>query len=158
MPPRIVIDTSQLDLDNPEISIEEIRAVNPQRHEMEQLTAIVKFDEEQRIIVGLKDVRGDEFWVRGHIPGRPLMPGVLMCECAAQLCSYYFTRVTGTDKFIGFGGMDKVKFRGQVVPGDRLIMIARCIEMREPRLALFETQGVVDGKLVYEGVVTGLPM
>ncbi len=157
MPPKIIIDASQLDLNNPQISIEEIRASNPQRYEMEQLTAILKFDEEQSIIVGLKDVHEDEFWVRGHIPGNPLLPGVLMCECAAQLCSYYFTRVTGTDKFVGFGGMDKVKFRATVVPGDRLIMIARCIDLRQ-RMALFEVQGVVDGKLVFEGRIIGMLM
>ena len=56
---------------------------------MEQLTAIVHVDPEKHLVAGYKDVGNDEFWVRGHMPGYPLMPGVLMCEAAAQLCSYY---------------------------------------------------------------------
>ena len=56
---------------------------------MEQLTAIVFDDVERGICVGYKDISPDEFWVRGHMPGMPLMPGVIMCEAAAQLCSYH---------------------------------------------------------------------
>ena len=66
-----------------------IRRCNPQRFEMEQLDAIVHLDTEASIIVGYKDVRHDEFWVRGHMPGYPLMPGVLMCEAAAQLVQLF---------------------------------------------------------------------
>jgi len=108
-------------------------------------------------VIGFKDVRDDEFWVRGHIPGRPLFPGVLMCEAAAQLCSYYYRRYGGSNRFVGFGGMDKVKFRGQVVPGDRLILLARVIRLGTRR-AVFEVQGIVDGRVVFEGVVTGMYM
>ncbi|MBI5677615.1 MAG: beta-hydroxyacyl-ACP dehydratase [Planctomycetes bacterium] len=116
---------------------------------------MVKFDPEQGIIVGYKDVSSNEFWVRGHIPGRPLMPGVLMLEAAAQLCTYYYKKTTQDDRFLGFGGIDKVKFRGKVVPGDRLILIAKNRELRARR-AIFDTQGVVDGKLVFEGVIIGM--
>ena len=60
--------------------------------EMEQLTAIVFDDVERGICVGYKDIGPDEFWVRGHMPGMPLMPGVIMCESAAQLCGYFVQR------------------------------------------------------------------
>ncbi len=56
---------------------------------MEQINAVVLEDCERAICVGYKDVRDDEFWVSGHMPGMPLMPGVLMCEAAAQLASYF---------------------------------------------------------------------
>ena len=81
--------------------------VNPQRFAMEQLTAIVYIDPENHIVAGYKDVAADEFWVGGHMPGYPLMPGVMMCEAAAQLCSYYITThgLTGGD-FVGFGGLE----------------------------------------------------
>src|SRR3990167_1013840 len=87
MPQDILIDLSTLDLNKSIVDIETIRSIIPHRYEMEQLSGIVKFDPEQGIIVGYKDVSLNEFWVRGHIPGRPLMPGVIMLEAAAQLCT-----------------------------------------------------------------------
>ncbi|BBO17594.1 beta-hydroxyacyl-acyl carrier protein (ACP) dehydratase [Candidatus Brocadia pituitae] len=151
----ILVDVCSLDLDKPEVDMETIRTVIPHRHEMEQLSGIIKFDPEHKIIIGYKDVSDKEFWIRGHIPGRPLMPGVLMLEAAAQLCTYYYKKTTQDDRFLGFGGVDKVKFRGKVVPGDKLVLIAKNKELRSRR-AIFDTQGVVDGKLVFEGVVIGM--
>ncbi|OOP57895.1 MAG: hypothetical protein AYP45_00825 [Candidatus Brocadia carolinensis] len=151
----ILIDLSTLDLNKSAIDIETIRGVIPHRYEMEQLSGIINFDPDQKIIVGYKDVSDKEFWIRGHIPGRPLMPGVLMLEAAAQLCTYYYKKTTQDDRFLGFGGIDRVKFRGKVVPGDKLILIAKNKELRSRR-AIFDTQGVVDGKLVFEAVIIGM--
>lgn len=153
--PDILIDLSTIDINKPIGDIETIRAVIPHRYEMEQLSGILKFDVEQGVIIGYKDVANNEFWVRGHIPGRPLMPGVMMLEAAAQLCTYYYKQTTKDERFLGFGGIDKVKFRGKVVPGDKLLLIAKNKELRSRR-AVFDTQGVVDGKLVFEGVIIGM--
>ena len=150
-----MIDLSTLDLNKQIVGIEGIREVIPHRFEMEQLTGILKFDIEQGIIIGYKDISDKEFWVRGHIPGRPLMPGVLMLEADAQLCTYYYKQTMKDDRFLGFGGIDKVKFRGKVVPGDKLIIIAKNKELRSRR-AIFDAQGVVDGKLVFEGIIIGM--
>lgn len=155
MPQELLTDLSTLDFSKAVADIGDIRAVIPHRYEMEQLSRIIKFDPEQKIIVGFKDVSNNEFWVRGHIPGRPLMPGVMMLEAAAQLCTYYYKQTTKDDRFLGFGGIDKVKFRGKVIPGDKLILIAKNKELRSRR-AVFDTQGVVDGKLVFEGVIIGM--
>ena len=151
----ILVDLNSFDLNKAAIDMEAVRTVIPHRHEMEQLSGIIKFDPEQKIIVGYKDVSDKEFWIRGHIPGRPLMPGVLMLEAAAQLCTYYYKKTTQDDRFLGFGGIDKVKFRGKVVPGDKLILIAKNKELRSRR-AIFDTQGVVAGKLVFEAVIIGM--
>ncbi|GJQ60319.1 MAG: beta-hydroxyacyl-ACP dehydratase [Candidatus Scalindua sp. AMX11] len=155
MTQKLFINIDDIDINDIEIGREGIRAVNPHRYEMEQLNGIIKFDPENKIIIGFKEVKDDEFWVRGHIPGRPLLPGVLMMEAAAQLCTYYYKRVIEDDRFLGFGGVDKVKFRGKVVPGDRLFIIAKNRELRTRR-AIFDTQGIVNSKLVFEGVITGM--
>ena len=151
----LLVDLDSIDLDKIEAGISEIRKANQQRHEMEQLTGIVKFDPEEGYVVAVKEVREDEFWVRGHIPGRPIMPGVLICECAAQTCSYYYMRTLGHERFLGFGGMDKVRFRDLVRPGDKLYILAKPIDMRR-RISRFQTQGVVNGKIVFEAEIIGV--
>jgi 3-hydroxyacyl-[acyl-carrier-protein] dehydratase len=158
MPPGALFDLSQLDFSKVVVPLEKIRLINPQRFEMEQLSAIVHIDAEQRVIIGYKDVAQDEFWVRGHMPGYPLMPGVLMCEAAAQISSY-FCVASGLLKgdFIGFSGLENVRFRGVVRPGDRLVLIAKGISFRTRR-AIFNVQGFVGSVLVFEGDILGVPM
>ncbi len=164
MPRPLLVDLAAVDLDNVTLDLDAIRRYNPHRYEMEQLTGVVHLDTEAGQIVAVKDVRDDEFWVRGHIPGRPLLPGVLMVEAAAQMCSVYFKVVQEDPRFLGFGGVEGVKFRGQVVPGQRLLLLGQAVEIRSRR-AVFDTQGVVrDGadpetfKLVYEGRIIGMPI
>ena len=89
MPPAAHLDLAQIDFGRVLVDQEGIRRVNPQRFEMEHLNAIVHLDPAHHLVAGYKDVRPDEFWVRGHMPDYPLLPGVLVCEAAAQLCSYY---------------------------------------------------------------------
>ncbi|MFH1549039.1 MAG: 3-hydroxyacyl-ACP dehydratase FabZ family protein [Planctomycetota bacterium] len=159
MPPKTLVNLEEIDLNTVEVDIEGIRQSNPQRYEMEQLTGIIRFAPEQGYVVGYKDITENEFWVRGHIPERPLMPGVIMCEAAAQLCTYYYKNSLpeSRDRFVGFGGMQDVKFRGTVQVGDKLILIARSIELK-PRRATFQAQGLVDGKIVFEAKIIGMPV
>jgi len=132
-----------------------IRAWVPQRHEFEMLDAIVHYDGSALVAVALKEIAAGDFWVRGHIPGRPLFPGVLMIESAAQLCCYCFCRANREKRFFAFGGVDAVRFRGTVVPGDRLLLMAKAKKARS-NLGVFDTQGFVDGRLVFEAVITGI--
>ena len=157
MPPKFLVEPSEIDVNHVVATKEDIRKFNPHRFEMEQIDAILQYDPETGICVALREVRDDEFWVRGHIPGRPIMPGVLLCECAAQTASYFFIRKTGFGGFLGFGGMEKVKFRRVVSPGDTVIMATRCRDMRSRR-AIFDCQGTVGDRLVFQCVVIGLPV
>jgi 3-hydroxyacyl-[acyl-carrier-protein] dehydratase len=158
MPPELHFDPSRLDLGRVLAGRPEIERVNPQRFEMEQLSAIVYMEPQQNLIAGYKDVTADEFWVRGHMPDYPLMPGVLMCEAAAQLCSYYIM-VNGLlqGDFLGFGGMENVRFRGPVRPGDRLVLIAKGMRMN-PRKTVFSVQGFVGSTMVFHADIIGVPL
>ena len=70
---------------------------------------------------GYWDLTGDEAFFAGHFPGRPTLPGVLMCESIAQLGAYaLLTRPDFAGRLALFGGLDGVRFRRQVVPGERL--------------------------------------
>ena len=158
MPPAAHFDWTTLDFSKVVGGREELRRANPQRFEMEQLDGIVYIDFEQQLIVGYKDVRPDEFWVRGHMPGYPLMPGVLMCEAAAQICSFY---VMQTDllqgDFIGFGGLEDVRFRGVVRPGDRFVLVGKGLKLKS-RQTIFNVQGFVGPTMVFRGEIIGVPM
>jgi 3-hydroxyacyl-[acyl-carrier-protein] dehydratase len=158
MPPEILFDPSRLDFGTVVADLEAIRKANPQRFEMEQLTAIVYLDPDEHVIVGYKDVGPGEFWVRGHLPGYPLMPGVVMCEAAAQLCSYYMVQ-TGLNEgnFVGFGGMENVRFRSPVRLGDRLVLVARGAKLHR-RQSIFNVQGFVGGTMAFHADIIGVPM
>ncbi len=154
---KLFFDLESLDPDRFVYSIDEIRRYNAQRFEFEQLTGILHLDLEGKTIVGLRRIGDDEFWRRGHIPGQPLFPGVLIVEAAAQLCSFFSGKAGFSDGFFGFGGLESVRFRGAVGPGDDLLLAARPLVLTA-RGSKFETQGVVDGRLVYEGTVIGVRM
>jgi len=158
MPPPLIIDPASIDFTHVVADLDAIRVYNPQRFEMEALTAIVLIDYVNKIIVGYRDVTANDFWVRGHMPGFPLMPGVLLCEAAAQLCSYYVGKEKLFDSnYVGLGGLDEVRFRGMVRPGDRLVMVCRMV--REKRMmAQCYAQGFVGTKMVFDGKVQGFPL
>jgi 3-hydroxyacyl-[acyl-carrier-protein] dehydratase len=159
MPPPPLFDLAAIDLDRVVADLKGIREINPHRYEMEQLTAIVHLDNEKHEAVAYKDVTHEEFWIRGHMPGFPLMPGVFMCEAAAQLASYYSLRfdLLGGD-LLAFGGIENVRFRGQVRPGDRLIIAAKLDESRRNRRALFSFQEFVGDTMVCHGSLIGVPL
>jgi len=157
MPPETLVDLSRVDLSRVEFGIEEIRRRNPHRFEMEMLTGILAFRPEEGFIVGENRLPVAPFWARGHIPGRPLFPGVLMVETAAQLCSFYWRcAFPDIDKFFGFGGIERTRFRGTVQPGDRLVVAGKSLEVK-PRRAVFDAQGFLGDRMVFETRIVGIP-
>jgi 3-hydroxyacyl-[acyl-carrier-protein] dehydratase len=158
MPPAVHLDPAALDLNKILADKEAIRLYNPQRFEMEQVDAIVMDDLEKGMVAGYKDIQAEDFWVRGHMPGYPLMPGVIMCEVAAQVSSYYIVKnklIEGD--FIGFGGMDNVRFRGSVHVGDRLLVISRMIKLHR-RQVITSAQGFVNNSMVFHADIIGVPL
>ncbi len=103
-------------------------------------------------ITGLKNVTLNEPFFQGHFPGTPIMPGVLIVEAMAQTGGVLFV-VTQKQKKNGlvfyFMGMDKVRFRKPVVPGDQLIMEVQLLNLRS-KAAKMSGKATVDQKLVAE--------
>jgi 3-hydroxyacyl-[acyl-carrier-protein] dehydratase len=155
---ELILDPSEYDLNHVLAGVEEIRRFNPQRHEMEQLTAVVFEDLERLICVGYKDLSPEEFWVRGHMPGMPLMPGVIMCEVAAQLASYFALKNRLMDaEMVGFGGLKEVRFRGMVQTGERFVIVERALKLRSS-LITCEFQCLVRDSLVCQGTLMGIAL
>ncbi len=156
---ELILDPTDLDFRNWIADANEIRKYIPQRFEMEQLTAVIYEDHERNVCAAYKDVTHQDFWVRGHMPSLPLLPGVLMLEAAAQLCSYFCQRhdLLGCE-IIGFGGLEDVRFRDPVVPGDRLLLLCQLRKLRRGQMVIAKFQGLVRDTLVVEGTLKGVPL
>lgn len=152
-------DLAKLDLTRIAVPIEEVRRIVPHRFEFALLDGIVHFNPETMDAVGYHDLLKDAFWTRGHIPGDPIFPGALMIEAAAQLSSFCFSKRVGplSDRFFGFGAIDKVKFRSIVRPGQRLWLLCKNMVF-DRRFARFAVQGIAEGSIAFEGQILGISM
>jgi 3-hydroxyacyl-[acyl-carrier-protein] dehydratase len=159
-----VPEWANVDFDAPPVAdIEAIRAINPHRHELELLSAVVTLDPIKHVVYAYKDLPAGQFWERGHFPRFAVFPGVLMCEAGAQLCNFY-TVHTGTvtrDKLMGLGGLDGVRIRSLVRPGDRLHLVAKGIRISS-RMTKFAVFGAVKRaagfESAFEATVIGVPL
>lgn len=102
-------------------------------------------------IAGFKNVSGNEELFNGHFPSQAIFPGVLICEAMAQLSAILGFVTTGNRPADGylylFAGLDKVKFKRQVVPGDRLELHSTLVSERRG-IFKFDCRAEVDGQLV----------
>ena len=155
MPPPLLIDLREVDLNRALLTREQIYEELPHDFEFKLLDGVCLLDCEGRRLVAYADIRPDAWWVRGHVPGRPLLPGVLMLEMAAHASAVAAKRLAEHSGFVGFGAIDACKFREAVIPPARLYLLCVGDEYR-PRRIVSRTQGVIEQRLVFEAQITGL--
>lgn len=155
MAAELLFDLASIDMSAVAVSAEVVGQINAQSGPMRQLDHVIWLDDARTQALGVKQITDKEFWVPYHIPGRPVMPGVMIIEAAAQVCSILYRFKVDEPKFIGFTRCDEAVFRQQVVPGDTLYLLSQEIEVRKRRF-ISMAQAVVNGQLAFEAKITGM--
>ncbi len=158
-----LLDFNKIDLSRTVVSRTELDKYLKQAGRFAMLDGVLHEDVEGRLMVGYKDIAADDWWASDHIPGRPMFPGVLQIEAAAQLSAFDYSahRVehagdgTAPGNFVGFGGVDKARFRGLVEPDCRLILCVH-LEKCSRRMFRYQAQAFVDQQMVFEGQILGV--
>ena len=132
----------------PRLDITQIQKILPHRYPFLLVDRVIELSETHA--VGLKCVTINDYFFRGHFPDRPVMPGVLVIEAMAQVGGIIIlNKQEHLGKIAYFMGVDKVKFRKPVVPGDQLVIRAELIKLRS-RTGQLQAKVFVEGKLVCE--------
>ncbi len=128
---------------------EEIKTILPHREPM--LLLDEAYLNEDGTATGYYTVRGDEFFLQGHFPGKPVVPGVIQCEIMAQsACILFADKMREKDILPLYTGLDKVRFRGMVLPGDKIRIDTRILRESHP-MYLLHGELSVDGKKCMSG-------
>lgn len=121
---------------------EEIKSILPHREDMLLLDWV---ERDGDWACGKYHVRGDEFFLRGHFPGKPVVPGVILCEILAQSACVLLTDVMTEGKTPMYTGLNNARFRTPVHPGDTLQTRCRIVRAKPP-FYFAEGSGTVGGK------------
>jgi 3-hydroxyacyl-[acyl-carrier-protein] dehydratase len=133
------------------LAVEDIHRLLPHRYPFSLVDRIIKYVPE-KLAVGIKNVTVNEPHFQGHFPGRPIMPGVLIVEAMAQVGGVVLTQMPDLPEgLFMFAGIDKVRFRRPVVPGDQLVMTVELLSVKRRRFGKMQGRAEVDGHLAAEG-------
>jgi 3-hydroxyacyl-[acyl-carrier-protein] dehydratase len=134
------------------LDINRIREILPHRYPFLLVDRVIEMDPKKRV-VAVKNVTMNEGFFQGHFPGEPIMPGVLIVEAMAQTAAILFLGGLDSKGTIVFlAGLDGVKFRRRVVPGDQIVLDATIERVRLP-FGIARTSAKVDGELVAEATI-----
>jgi 3-hydroxyacyl-[acyl-carrier-protein] dehydratase len=132
-------------------SVEEIQHLLPHSYPFLLVDKIIDYVP-GKMAVGVKNVTFNEPHFQGHFPGRALMPGVLIVEAMAQVGGVVMTQMSDSPGgLFVFAGIDKVRFRRQVTPGDQLVMTVELLWVKQRRFSKMQGRAEVDGQLAAEG-------
>ena len=136
-----------------ELNIEQIQEILPHRYPFLLVDKVIELEPGQRA-VGIKNVTMNENYFQGHFPGHPVMPGVLQVEALAQTGAIAVLSLEEyKGKIVYFGGIDKLRFKQKVVPGDVLRLEVELIKRRGP-IGIAKAVATVDGKIAVQGEIT----
>lgn len=147
---QIAEQEKQSSIEKMTFTVQEIQELLPHRYPFALVDRILDYTPGEKA-VGLKNVTINEPFFPGHIPGNPLMPGVLQLEALAQVGGVILTLLPGMKgKFFAYAGVDNARFRRPVVPGDQLIMTVELLSFKRNRIAKMQGRGLVDNQLAVE--------
>ena len=152
---KFLLDIENIDLGATLADRDKMFEMIPHRHEMALLDRIVWAEEGGLSGVAAMKVRGDEFWVRGHFPNQPMLPGVLMVEAGAQLSCYLYNLRQENPQLAAFLRIENAAFRRSVTVGEELFLLCDVVKASDRRF-ISEIQGVVDDQICFEARISGM--
>jgi len=132
------------------IDINKIISVLPQRYPFILIDRVLDYVPDEQI-TAVKNVSVSDPWMAGHFPGNPVMPGVLILEAMCQ-AGGVLVNLSGDKGAKYLAGLDKVRFRKRVIPGDQLVIHGRVIK-KKLNMIKMEVSATVDGALVAEAQI-----
>jgi 3-hydroxyacyl-[acyl-carrier-protein] dehydratase len=155
LPKNLILDLTTVDLSQTVLDRRGLERLIPHRDAMVLIDAVVWHSPDYTQGVAIKRVRDDEFWVSGHFPGRPLMPGVLQIEASAQLSVLLYNARQTVPQTAAFTRIENCSFRSTVVPGDELFLLCREIRITR-RGFISRCQGLANGRITFDAEIHGL--
>ena len=142
---------NQKSINNEQLATEEILGLLPHRYPFALVDRVIEHIPGEKA-VAIKNITINEPQFQGHFPERPLMPGVLIVESMAQVGGLIVTQMPDLPSgLFVFAGIDNVKFRRPVVPGDQLIITCQLLSIKRKRFGKVKGEAHVEGKLVCSG-------